>query len=291
MQPSFGDVEVNGIAIRYARWGDDGAGKPPLLLSHATGFCAMVWRLVAEGLSGRYDVYALDRRGHGASPSPRGGQAGVERYDFATFAADLTAFVEALGLKDVYGVGHSSGATDTLLAAADRPNSMSRVLALEPIIPLPEWRGSGPSPPQLLAERARRRRSNFESRAAARARWASREPFERWDSRVLDDYVEYGLEERSPGAGVGLRCPPEVEAAMFAASAAFDPLPDLARVRCPVLVADGERSGGDFARMADAAAGAIPGAGRYTFPDATHFLPMERPEAVVGKVLEFGEPG
>jgi len=47
------------------RWGD--SGKPPALLVHGTGFVTDVWDEVARELASTYTVYALDRRGHGAS--------------------------------------------------------------------------------------------------------------------------------------------------------------------------------------------------------------------------------
>ena len=44
--------------------------KPPALLVHGTGFVANVWDEVARELASTYTVYALDRRGHGASHKP-----------------------------------------------------------------------------------------------------------------------------------------------------------------------------------------------------------------------------
>ena len=87
-------------------------GKPPALLLHGTGFVAEVWDEVATELASRYTVYALDRRGHGDSHKPA-----ADRYHFQDFAEDLCRVIEALDLSDIYGIGHSAGATDLLLAA------------------------------------------------------------------------------------------------------------------------------------------------------------------------------
>ena len=59
-----------------------------------------------------YTVYALDRRGHGDSHKPA-----ADRYHFQDFAEDVCRVIEALDLTDIYGIGHSAGATDLLLAA------------------------------------------------------------------------------------------------------------------------------------------------------------------------------
>ena len=63
-----------------------------------------------------YTVYALDRRGHGDSHKPE-----ADRYHFLDFAEDVCRVVEALDLTDIYGIGHSAGATDLLLAAKLMP--------------------------------------------------------------------------------------------------------------------------------------------------------------------------
>ncbi len=55
-------------------------------------------------------------------------------------------------LRDAYAVGHSAGATDILLAAAQRPEAFARIFAIEPTVmdpadPAidPAGRSSGPA--------------------------------------------------------------------------------------------------------------------------------------------------
>ena len=47
------------------------------------------------------------------------------------FAEDLCRVIEALDLSDIFGIGHSAGATDLLLAAKLLPKRFSR-LCLHP---------------------------------------------------------------------------------------------------------------------------------------------------------------
>ena len=115
--------------IALARWGEDGARKPPALLMHGTGFVAEVWDDVARELAADYAVYALDRRGHGDSHKPA-----ADRYHFQDFAEDVCTVIEALGLSDIYGIGHSAGATDLLLAAKLCPDRFSRLFVMEPTV-------------------------------------------------------------------------------------------------------------------------------------------------------------
>ncbi|WP_456683800.1 alpha/beta fold hydrolase [Bradyrhizobium sp. S3.14.4] len=87
--------------IAMLQWGE--SGRPPALLVHGTGFVADVWDEVARELASSYTVYALDRRGHGASHKP-------DAYHFLDYAEDVCRVIDALDLRDVYGIGHSAGA-------------------------------------------------------------------------------------------------------------------------------------------------------------------------------------
>ena len=185
-------VEDGAARIAVARWGDGDRHKPAALLVHGTGFVAEVWEDVAQALASRYEVYALDRRGHGASHKPSAG--GIGQYHFLDFARDLCRVVEALELSDILGVGHSAGATDLLLAAARLPARFTRIFAMEPTVmdpsaPRPDGAALGEAL-EASRQRVRRRRSEFASRsqaierfrrapAFAHVRCASRQPSDR----------------------------------------------------------------------------------------------------------------
>ncbi|MDD0972858.1 alpha/beta fold hydrolase [Pseudomonas fontis] len=86
--------------IFYKDWGK---GRP-VVFSHGWPLNADAWDaqmlfLVQQG----YRVIAHDRRGHGRSGQPATGN------DMNTYADDLAALIEALDLKDVTLVGHSTG--------------------------------------------------------------------------------------------------------------------------------------------------------------------------------------
>jgi len=142
--------------IAMLRWGEN--GRPPALLVHGTGFVADVWDEVARELASTYTVYALDRRGHGASHKP-------DAYHFLDFAEDVCRVIDALDLRDIYGIGHSAGATDLLLATKLRPGRFTRLFVMEPTVMDPRATRSGGLNEESLA-RVRgtlRRRVEFES--------------------------------------------------------------------------------------------------------------------------------
>ena len=90
----------DGTRIFYKDWG---AGQP-VVFSHGWPLNADAWddQLLLVAANG-YRAVAHDRRGHGRSGQPWDGN------DMDTYADDLAALIEALDLRDVILVGHSTG--------------------------------------------------------------------------------------------------------------------------------------------------------------------------------------
>lgn len=273
-------VDADGVSIHVLRWAKPGA--PPLLLLHATGFLAALWRRVAEGLGDDYDVYAVDARGHGRSDRPD------SAYDFDELSGDVVAVLDALSLREVYAVGHSMGGGLAMMIAARRPELVRRIFALEPIAPTNAWRRSGGQPMDAgdLAVAARKRRPGFASRAEVAARWRDRRPFASWDSEVFDDYVEHGFEQQ-PDGSVLLRCPPPLESRTFEAARDFNAEPFLRAAACPVLLAQGAETATWFDSMLANAAALLADARRLTIPGGGHLSPMEIPETIAREIRAF----
>jgi non-heme chloroperoxidase len=93
----------DGAKIFYKDWG---TGQP-VVFSHAWPLNADSWdEQLFYFASQGYRAIAHDRRGHGRSTQTWAGN------DMDTFADDLAALVEALGLENVIYVGHSMGGGD-----------------------------------------------------------------------------------------------------------------------------------------------------------------------------------
>ncbi|HUG51718.1 MAG TPA: alpha/beta hydrolase [Terrimesophilobacter sp.] len=82
---------------------DHGTGQPVVLIHGFPLNCQSWERQAAALLEAGYRVIAYDRRGFGQSSKPTIG------YDCDTFAHDLDAILDALGLQDVILVGFSMG--------------------------------------------------------------------------------------------------------------------------------------------------------------------------------------
>lgn len=117
------DLDLPGVEVRLraTRW--PGAGVPVLLL-HGLASTRRFWDLVVPELGG-LPVLALDQRGHGESDRPEG------PYDGATVVRDALTALDALGLSRVVVVGHSWGGWTALRLAAEAPERVLAVVAVD----------------------------------------------------------------------------------------------------------------------------------------------------------------
>ena len=273
-----GYADVGGVRLHFLRWG---AGGRSLVLMHGNSHCAGVWAPIAPGLAeAGFQVTAVDLRGHGESDKPAGG------YDWATLRDDLVGLMEALDLRDALIVAHSRGGGVSLLASAAARERVAGAVVYEPTLPVPAGAIAGGR--GRLVERALDRRSEFPSRQAAVEHYRRRDAFRLWDEAVLRAYVEHGTAEREDRT-VELRCPRHVEAALYEAMFEVGPWEGLSRPDLPLLVVFGERSGraGEGRDPAARLRPMFPRVEARIMAGATHFGPMEQPEAFATIVREF----
>ncbi|MDQ2724807.1 MAG: hypothetical protein M3Y36_04850, partial [Actinomycetota bacterium] len=163
-----------------------------------------------------------------------------------------------------------------------RPGTFAAIYAYEPIII--------PPPIIALAEGNRRlrdlalkRRNVFDSVAAARANFAGKHPFDRFDPAVLDAYLEGGLIAQPDGT-VALSCPGDEEASVYEGATRHHAYDHLGEMDLPVTVA-GSAEGRDLdpAVLGDLA-GRIRGARLEPLRGVTHFGPMEEPARVADEI-------
>lgn len=285
-EPQHGRIRVaDSIEIAIQDYGGEG---PLVLLHHAVGFCAGVWRETVRLLPDGLHVVALDARGHGDSSKP----SEPDAYSWANVAADLCVVAEALRSRHAkpgiaLAVGHSFGGTCTLGAAARVPGLFQRVLTLDPVLfrrPTPASPDAQPPPGRNPGERSRNRRAVFPSFDAALTSWQAKPLFQSWHPAVLRDYVNYGLAERDDGQ-VELRCAPEIEVAVFQGGRGLDVFTVADRITAPTRIYWAER--GNFSlETYRGLASSMPRATVGTVP-AGHLIPMERPDLTAALIRDF----
>jgi pimeloyl-ACP methyl ester carboxylesterase len=268
-------IILDGLRFHYRVWGSHG---PTIVLVHATGFHGYVWKPIAQSLGPDHQVLALDQRGHGDSSKPDTG------YNWEVFAHDLFQFLTLLGLQDVSAVGHSAGAIAIAVCAAAHPALLRSAVLIEPILFSPVAAGHLAENP--MAQRARKRRMVWESRTAMFHSYRVREPFKMWREDVLWAYIEEGTMLR-PDGGIELKCPGAIEAQIYDMAPQLDSFGVLPALTLPVLLLRGESTSAFPAGSAARALSLLPQGELKTVANTTHFLPMERPDAVERVIRRF----
>lgn len=124
------NVHANGIRQHYLRYGGQQgarAQRDAVIIVPGITSPAVTWGFVGERFGQQFDTYVLDVRGRGLS------QAGPELdYGLDAQAADVVAFVAALGLQRYAVVGHSMGARIGIRAARSRPAGLTRLALVDP---------------------------------------------------------------------------------------------------------------------------------------------------------------
>jgi len=123
------------------------------------------------------------------------------------------------------------------------------------------------------------------------ANFERKPPYHVWRKDILRDYCEYGTRADADGKRE-LKCPPPIEAEFYASAHAFDGFGLLLRCEMPLLVMFGQRAGeSPGGPLAGRLASELKNGRVINFPDAGHFLPMEKPEEVGRLAADFLRQG
>jgi pimeloyl-ACP methyl ester carboxylesterase len=109
------------LSLRYVKLGEG----PALVLLHTIRTQLEYFRDLAPILAQKYTVYAVDLPGHGHSPIDP-----AAPFDEPYMRSGIVGFLETLDLRDVTLVGESIGAVLALTAAAEVPDRIRAVYAL-----------------------------------------------------------------------------------------------------------------------------------------------------------------
>ena len=122
-QVNFIELET-GEKIAYRK---AGTGDKTILLVHGNMSSSVHYIPLIELLEKDYTVFALDMTGFGDSTYNR------QIESLHDFSKDVTAFIEALDLKDLYIVGWSTGGGVVLETAVDIPDRIKKVFLLSSV--------------------------------------------------------------------------------------------------------------------------------------------------------------
>lgn len=179
--------------------------------SHANGFPAPVYTHLLKQLESDA-VHYINRMGHGEFPVD--GSLG-------NLASELIHALEQKNNGPVVGIGHSSGAVATMLAASQRPKLFSEIILIEPAF-FSGWKRAGIRLATQLGyadklgptPKALKRRDHFPDKATARDYFLQRRLFQLFHPQCFEDYLDHGLIP-SPEGGLELAFSKKTEIEIF----------------------------------------------------------------------------
>ncbi|MFD3337093.1 alpha/beta fold hydrolase [Streptomyces sp. NPDC058700] len=247
-------VERDGVRLSCRDW--SGSGPPVVLLHGLTGH-AGEWDTLAQALSPRYRVVAVDQRGHGAS------ERLPHEVSRAAYVADVLAVIDQLDLRRPVLAGQSLGGHTAMLTAAAHPHLVRALILIEA--------GPGGPNPNVQAEIAGwldAWPTPFPSREAATEFLGGGLVGEGWTA---------GLEERD--GRWWPRFDRDVMIASVAENAQRSFWEEWARILCPVLTILGQ-SGVISLRESETMLRRHPGATAASVPGASHDVHLECPDVL-----------
>jgi len=275
VQPSEGELKINGLRLHYFEW--KGAGQRPLVLMHGLRDYAYFWQDCANRLMDDFHVYAFDQRGHGESEHAPGG------YLVWALASDLARFVDQTGLERFDLVGLSLGSRASMAYARESWERLHHLALVD-------------MGPQMATAGARGLKDNMTARKAARPSSFSHDDAlaffrEQWPTldepsllRLIDNAVvkgEDGLYSNRYDRRLA-------DIATKAAIPEIDFLwESLTRIQCPTLVMRGEHSHILDDEISSRMVESLPNGRLHVFPDTGHSLPRLRPEEFAGVLRAF----
>lgn len=268
------DVALDGVRLHF-RIG--GSGFPVVLL-HGFAETGHMWNPVLTDLAAAHTVIVPDLRGAGGSSRPDDG------YDKKTMAQDIHALLGSLGVDKATIVGHDIGLMVAYAYAAQYPDKTGRVVLMDAFLPgIGNWKDMwlmrdlwhfhfyGEVPLALVAGRERIYLEHFWNDFAA-------DPHHSVPEADRERYASAYAQPGAMRAGFEWFRNFERDAADFARMARH-------RLRMPVRVIAGEKSGGSFLieqvrLVADDVDGTV-------IPGAGHWLLEEAPNRVVPILREY----
>jgi non-heme chloroperoxidase len=252
----------SGVTLHYVVQGS--ADGQPLVLLHGIGDSWRSFELVLPHIPDAYRVLAISMRGHGWSDAPASG------YLLRDYAADISAFIEQLNLRNVTLVGHSLGSFVAQAVAVEDRGRLARLVLI----------GSGPGGVSSAAVRAEVQQLFRAVRAPV-------------DPAFARDFQASTVTVPIPAAFMERMFEQIVRAApqMWAATAEGVHNPDLAsalsRLKMPTLIIWGDKDAMLLRAEQDALLARLPSARLVVFEGHGHTPHWEDPVRVAKELIAF----
>ncbi|MBF0224295.1 MAG: alpha/beta hydrolase [Desulfobacterales bacterium] len=272
-------IDIDDVKIQYLLYESDG---PTIIFMHATGFMPWIWHPIAAELSNSFRVIAPYFCDHRDSEPNDGGLS------WLVLAKDFANFCKIVAKDElVYLVGHSMGGTVITLAESLYGHLAKKMILIEPIF-LPEafYKIKITVEQHPLASKSIKRKNFWNNREEAIDYLKSKSLFKSWTDEAIELYIQYGMKE-ADGGGLELSCSPKKEASLFMGGSHYDPWPELKKVKCPVLLVEGDISPNKAHIDLQKALNLFPNGAYTSIEEAGHLIPMEKPLELTKVILDF----
>jgi pimeloyl-ACP methyl ester carboxylesterase len=279
-------AESLGLTIHFLEWGEP--SETPIVLVHGFLDQAFSWSLFAAELLRRARrplwLIAPDCRGHGDS----GWVGAGGYYHFPDYVFDLDCVMRTVGAKQLRLIGHSMGGTISFLYAGAFPDKVTKLVLIEGIGPLGmEFADAPVRMAGWIDELHGRGRNHFREYTSTEA---GANQLRQTNPRLSKDFAaalaEAGMRQNQRGKWVWKFDPLHRTAAPqpFYTRQALE---FLKRIRCPVLIVDGEDSHQSRRTDKQARYEALPSYQLARIPNAGHMVHQDNPEVLAQQVDNF----
>lgn len=250
---------TTGVSLPFVVTGS--ATGTPVVLLHPWGESLRCFSRLTPLLPATISAVAMDQRGHGDADKPMDG------YTLEELGADVTAFMDALGLPSAVLVGSSSGGYVAQQVAVSSPH---RVTGLVLVGSPRSLQGRPP-----FADEVDRLVDPVERAWVEQSlQW-----FPRFHS-VADDYVQDRIRD-------GIRIPARVWRDSLRGLASARPPTETASITAPTLIIWGDRDGLLVRQDQERLSAAIPGSRLVVYEGTGHLVLWEQPGRVATDLTDF----
>jgi pimeloyl-ACP methyl ester carboxylesterase len=247
-------VRIDGKQISY--WtGRKGfiEGREFILFLHGAGGGQYTWSYQKGFFEKEFNPIIIELPGHGESE-------GEGEKEIARYAEQVYAFLQAVGVRRVFLVGHSMGGAIVQTLALTHPEVIKGIVLV----------GTGARVlPMILNEI----NTNFEETIPKIVQFA-------YSRKAPSNLIEEGVTQM-------LRCRPEVLYGDFAACDRFDVMKEVEKIDLPTLIVCGEDDALTPVHYSQFLHGRIKGSKLEVLPNAGHMVMMESPQVFNEKIREF----
>lgn len=266
---------------------------PAVILLHGFPESHRTWRHIVPDLARDHRVVAPDQRGYARSDKPEG----VDAYSADRIVADLVALADALGIGRFTLVGHDWGGAIAWTAALSRPDRVERLVIVNAPHPLVFQRSIFDDEGQRVASQyiTRFRDTSLDQGIVGKGleRFLGTTFAEHGAEFLLgEDKAAYLDEWSQPGAITGMLNWYRASRVIVPAPGEQPPRPafldaPFPPVTQPTLVVWGTRDTALLPVQLDGLDALVPNL-TVERVDASHFVPWQNPQAVIGAMRRWG---